>query len=231
MNIFSRTLLNYLVRRATCRVVIGRYRDPEIQTKGRFVRSDVEPLVTRTIKIVDELVPEAELSRFRSRGNRLNTLLGVYSLAAYRAIRESGISHERAVELFGDIGWQLYTIGVNIPLFFIRPFTRNPQTRLNFVLRVFLFFPFAEDPVGYHRTYWKEDDRYCTDWHRCVVFDYFRKHGTEEEIDLFRRTWCQYDFALPRLIHPDGFYERPHTLSSGDNVCDMKWYGKRNSDS
>jgi len=229
MYFFTRTLLNYIVSRATYHVVIGRYRDPDRPIKGRFVRSDVEHLVKQTHIIVDKLIPEAELSRLRSRGNRLNTLLGVYSLASYRAIRESGISHKRAIELFGDIGWQLYTLGVNIPLFFIRPFTRNPQTRLNLVLRVFLIFPFAEDPVGYHRTYWKEKDRYRTDWHRCVVFDYFRKHGTEEEIDFFRRTWCQYDFALPRLIHPDGIYERPHTLSSGDSVCDMKWYGRVNS--
>ncbi len=227
MSFFAKVLLNLLVKRATFQVMIGRYRNPEMPTAGRFVRGDIEPILAKTYKYVEALVPEAGLMRFRSRGNRLNTLLGVYSLAAYRALRDSGIPHERAIELFGDIGWRLYKLGVSLPLFFVRPFTANPQTRLNFVLRVFLFFPFAEDPVGYHRTHWKEVDRYCTDWHRCVVYDYFRAHGTDEEIELFRRTWCQYDFALPGLIHPDGFYERSHTLSSGDKVCDMRWYGKR----
>lgn len=194
---------------------------------GRFVRRDIERILVKTYENVDELIPNAGLSNYRSRGNRLNVLLGVYSLAAYRAMRDSGLAHDQAVEIFGDIGWRLYSLGVNIPLFFVRQFTRNPQRRLNFVIRVFLFFPFSEDPAGYHRTFWKEKDRYCTDWFRCVVYDYFRANGTEEEIELFRRTWCQYDSALPGLIHPDGYYERPHTLSSGDKVCDMRWYGER----
>ena len=230
MSFLTRALLNHLIKRATYYVLIGRYRNPDIPTSGRIVREDIAPILAKTFKYVEELVPAADLSRYRSRGNRLNTLLGVYSLAAYRAFRDSGIPHERAIELFGDIGWHLYKLGVKLPLLFIRPFTRNPQTRLDFILRVFLFFPFAEDPIGYHRTYWKEKDRYCTDWHRCVVYDYFRAHGTEQEIELFRRTWCLYDFALPRLVHPDGYYERPHTLSNGENVCDMRWYGKRKSE-
>lgn len=229
MKFFTKLLLNYLIKRATFHVMIGRYRYPDKPTLGRYVRSDIEPLLTNTYKYVNELTPEANLSQYISWGNRLNILFGVYSLATYRALRDSDITHERAIEIFGDILWQLYALGVNIPLFFIRPFTKNPQTRLNFVLRTFLIFPFAEDPIGYHRTFWKEKDRYCTDWHRCVVYDYFCNHGSEKEIELFRRTWCQYDYALPRLIHPDGFYERAHTISSGDNVCDMRWYGKKNN--
>jgi len=228
--IFStRMLLHFLIKRATFHVMIGRYRDPTKPKLGRFVRSDVETLLTKTYKYADKLVPEADLSQYRSWGNRLNTLFGVYSLANYRALRDSGFTHERSIEIFGDMLWRLYAFGVNIPLFFVRPFTKNPQTRLNFVLRIFLIFPFADDPVGYHRTHWKEENRYCTDWHRCVVYDYFRKHASEQEIELFRHTWCQFDYALPSLIHPDGFYERPHTLSNGDNVCDMRWYGNKNS--
>lgn len=227
MSFFAKTLLDPLFKRAIRRAMIGRYRYPDMPTAGRFVRGDTKPIVTKMFNLVEELVPEAELSRFRSRGNRLNTLLGVYSLAAYRAFLDTGIPHERAIEIVGDALWQLYALAVNIPLILVRPFSKNPQTRLNFILRIFLFFPFSEDPAGYHRTYWKEEDRYCTDWHRCVVYDYFREHGSEKEIEFFRRTWCLYDFALPRLIHPDGFYERPHTLSSGDNICDMRWYGSR----
>jgi len=229
MPTIAKALLDYLFKRAIRRAMIGRYRDPDMPSAGRFVRSDATPVLARMFNNVAELVPAADLSRFRSRGNRLNTLLGAYSLAAYRAFLDSDIPHERAIELIGDALWNLYALAVNIPLTFVRPFTKNPQTRLNFVLRVFLFFPFAEDPVGYHRTYWKENGRYCTDWHRCVVYDYFREHGTEKEIEFFRSTWCQYDFALPRLIHPDGFYERPQTLSSGDEICDMRWYGSRKS--
>lgn len=225
MTYVSRIILHYLLKRATFRMMIGRYRDPENPGQGRFVRRDIDQLLEKTFKQARSLVPNADLSRYKSRGNRLNVLLGVYSLAAYRAMRDSGIEHEWAVELFGDIGWRLYTLGVKLPLFFIRPFTRDSQKRLNAILRVFLFFPFAEDPVGYHRKYRKESNHFVTDWYRCVVYDYFRANGTDEEIDLFRRSWCQYDFALPRLIDSKGFYERPHTLSNGDDVCDMRWYG------
>jgi len=227
MSFFGKTLLDHFFKRAIRHAMIGRYRNPDMPTAGRFVRSDAAPILKKMFKLVGELVPEADLSRFHSRGNRLNTILGIYSLAAYRAFLDSGIPHERSIEIIGDALWRLYALAVNIPLTFVRPFTKNPQTRLNFVLRVFLFFPFAEDPAGYHRTYWKEKDRYCTDWHRCVVYDYFREHGTEKEIEFFHCTWCQYDFALPRLIDPDGYYERPHTLSSGDELCDMRWYGTR----
>lgn len=223
----GRFLLTQVMKRAAVATITGRYRDPARPQDGRFTRGEIKGLVQRAMGITDELIPEANLNQYRSRGNRLNVLLGIYSLAIYRAMRERGFEKEWAIELFADTGWRLYALGVNIPLYFVRPFTRNPQTRLNFILRVFLFFPFAEDPLGYKRKVWKEADHFCTDWSRCVVYDYFKAHANAEELELFRRSWCLYDFALPGLIHPDGFYERPHTLSSGDGVCDMRWYGRK----
>jgi len=227
MTAFFRSLLILVFRSAARRVLTGRYRDPQQPELGRLVRSDIDGFLVGMQAHAGKLIPDYDFSRLRSRGNRLNVALGIYSRAAYRAMRDQGYSHEYATLLLGDLMWSLYTLAVKIPLFVIRPFSRNPQTRLNFVLRVFLFFPFNEDPSGYRRTYWKERDRYCTDWQRCVVYDYFRDCANEEEIDFFRQTWCKYDFALPRLVHPDGYYERPHTLSSGDPVCDMRWYGRK----
>jgi len=218
------------MKRSVYHVMIGRYRDPENPELGRYVKADIKPILRKTHHNVKKLALDVNFSRYRSLGNRLMTLLGVYSLSAYRAMRDSGISQEYALELFGDVGWRLYASGIKLPLSIIRPFTSNPQVRLNFVLRVFLYFPFSEDPAGYQRKHWKEDDRYCTDWTRCVVYDYFKSHGTDGEIEFFRRTWCHYDYAFPRLIHPDGFYERPHTLSNGDDVCDMRWYAKTKND-
>jgi len=220
-------MLMLVFRRATQRVLVGRYRNPDQPELGRLVRQDVDEILAGMREQAGKFIPEYDFSRLQSRGNRLNVSLGIYSLAAYRAMRGQGYSHEYATLLLGDVMWSVYTLAVKIPLFVIRPFSRNPQTRLNFVLRVFLFFPFNEDPAGYRRTYWKEQGRYCTDWQRCVVYDYFRDYAGEEEINFFRQTWCKYDFALPRLVHPDGYYERSHTLSSGDPVCDMRWYGRR----
>lgn len=217
----------WIVKRATRQGMLGRFRDPDHPRLGRFDYHDVKKVVNRSLVIFEELLPGADLKQYRSRGNRFNVALAVFTLAAYRALREHGLTHNWATMIFSDIGWSIYTIGVKIPLTAVRPFTRDPQKRLNFILRVFLFFPFAEDPVGYKRKYWKEIDHYRTDWFRCAPFDYFRKHANEEEIDLFRRSWCLYDFALPGLVNPGAHYERPHTLSSGDEVCDMYWYGKK----
>jgi len=227
MNGFVTGIIRFVIKRALRRIIVGRYRDPADPVLGRLVQGDVDAMLSSMDSKLGPLVSAADFSRLRSRGNRLNLLLGIYSQAMYRSMRELGFSHDRTTELLGDAMWWVYTLGAKIPLWLVRPFSRDPQTRLNFLLRVFLFFPFNEDPNGYRRTYWKEDDRYCTDWHRCVVYDYFREHGTEEEIEFFRRTWCLYDFALPQLISPDGYYERPHTLSSGDEVCDMRWYGRK----
>jgi len=217
----------WIVKRATSQGMLGRYRDPEQPRLGRFDHHDVVHVADHSLQMFEELLPGADLGQYRSRGNRFNVALAVFSLAAYRALRKQGLSHDWATTLFADIGWNIYTLGVKIPLTVIRPFTRDPQKRLNFILRVFLFFPFAEDPVGYKRKYWKEPDHYRTDWFRCAPFEYFRKHANEEEIDVFRRSWCLYDFALPGLVNPGAHYERPHTLSLGDEVCDMYWYGRR----
>ncbi|MGW8246793.1 MAG: L-2-amino-thiazoline-4-carboxylic acid hydrolase [Acidiferrobacterales bacterium] len=227
MNRFVRLLLTLLFRRGARRALMGRYRDPQQPELGRLVKQDIDEFLVGMQERADKLVPEYDFSRLRSRGNRLNATLGIYSRAAYQAMREKGYSHDYVTQLLGDAMWRVYALAVNLTLLPIRPFRRNPQARLNFVLRVFLFFPFNEDPAGYQRTYWKERDHYSTDWHRCVVYDYFREHATEEEIEFFRNTWCKYDFALPQLVHPDGYYERPHTLSSGDPVCDMRWYGRK----
>jgi len=223
----AKIFYRWILKRAARQGILGRYRDPGQPRLGRFDHQEVTRFTNRSLELFEELLPGANLSQFRSRGNRLNVALAVFTLAAYRALREQGLTRDWATMVFADIGWSIYTIAVNIPLAFIRPFTSDPQKRLNFILRVFLFFPFAEDPLGYKRTYWKENDHYRTDWFRCAPFDYFRKHASEEEIDLFRRSWCLYDFALPGLVSPGAHYERPHTLSSGDEVCDMYWYGHK----
>jgi hypothetical protein len=220
-------IIQYLMKRAALATVTGRYRDPANPLAGRFTRREVAVMARRALAMAELLIPAANLEQFCSRGNRFNTALGIYSLAWFRALREQDIDKDWAITLVADSGWRLYTLGVNVPLYLIRPFTRNPQTRLNFLLRVFLFFPFAQDPRGYQRTYGKEADHFRTDWSRCVVYEYFKAYANEEEREMFRKSWCLYDFALPRLVHPDAHYERPHTLSAGDPVCDMRWYGRK----
>ena len=46
---------------------------------------------------------------------------------------------------------------------------------------------------------------------------------------MFQRSWCTYDWALTYAMvgggfQQKGYHERPHTMSKGDDVCDMCWY-------
>lgn len=44
MIFFAKALLNHLVERETYHVMIGRYRNPDMPTVRRFVRSDIKPI-------------------------------------------------------------------------------------------------------------------------------------------------------------------------------------------
>ncbi len=61
---------------------------------------------------------------------------------------------------------------------------------------------------------------FVTNWYRCPIYDYFKAQGEEE---IFRKTWCFQDFSAAEAMADGGKYERPHLLSAGDEVCDMKW--------
>ena len=68
--------------------------------------------------------------------------------------------------------------------------------------------------------------------HHCPPFafvrNYIEKHGDRGELEAFQRSWCRYDWGLTYAMVDGrygvrGHYERPHTLSAGDDVCDMRW--------
>ncbi len=57
---------------------------------------------------------------------------------------------------------------------------------------------------------------------------YVERHGGRGELEAFYRSWCLYDWPAADLLaggkrgaHPH--YQRAHTLSRGDSVCDMCW--------
>ena len=45
-----------------------------------------------------------------------------------------------------------------------------------------------------------------------------------EEMTLFRKTWCTFDYTSAEYAVEGGKYQRKHTLSDGDEVCDMRWF-------
>lgn len=207
--------------------LVGKPQDPARQDGTRLTRRDVAEL-TRTMRdSARELIAAAELGRLTSRGNRFNATLGLYHVALYRALRDWGLSDEYAIQLARDIGWVFYKAMTRYLYWLVRPFVWDKQRQINAVIKLLMIFPFSQDEQGYQVKSWHEGDHFRTDWTQCVVLETIKRVGDESDLNFFRNSWCQYDFAFPAIISKDGYYEREHTLSQGDRVCDMKWYARK----
>lgn len=217
----------YAFRTAMRHVVAGRYIDRSRPERGRFSPHDVDLLLKDTYRYRAELVPKAQLSQYRRLGNRQNVYLSVLTISAYRAFRAAGIDRDYAVELIADAGWKVYRAGVVVPRMVSRLVARDPQRRLNFILRTWLAYPFQTpgraDLPGYQVTAWAGPDRFYTHWTACPPYACVETLGTPEEREAFSRIWCLYDFAIAREMVPGGRFKRAHCLSQGDGVCDMEW--------
>lgn len=159
------------------------------------------------------------MSRLKTRGNRQNVLLGVFSLAIFRALLAEDIDKPYATELVTDLAWKIYEKWVVLPRVAARFAHRDPQQQMNMMLRMFLRFPFSRP--GYDWQARPEVGAFALDIYRCPVRDYLRSQGEEE---FMRNSWCTLDFALAQAMTKGGHYQRPHTLTAGDRVCDMKWF-------
>lgn len=166
----------------------------------------------------------AQLDQLKTVGNRQKVFLVVVTLAAYCSFLEASVEKEYATELISDVAWKVYISWIPLLRSIARLFTRDPQEQMNIKLRIFLRYPFS--PPASQREVWAELDGYCTYWFRCAPYECFREHGSSEEIMFFNQTWCNFDWSVAQEMVEGGHYERSHTLSAGDEVCDMKWYGK-----
>jgi len=216
--------LRWAFKRSAYQILVGRYRNREKPTQGRFTRGQVDNLLSEIWRHLDRLVPKANLEQYKTLGNRQNVYLAIATRAAYQAFLEAGIEAAYATELISDIAWKVYASWLAIPRFFARLVTRDPQKQMNFILRAFMRFPFSKP--GYKRKVWQDADGLNTHFYRCPPQAYFQRNGTPEEMLFFFRTWCTFDWAIANEMVAGGRYERPHTLSAGDEVCDMKWYGR-----
>jgi len=230
-----RFLLRRVVRRAARQIVVGRLVQRDRPERGRFLPDEVDTILSRAWRNLDAMLPEAELDRIPTLGNRQIVYLTVLTVAAYRSFIDAGIEREYAIELFADVGWKVYEALIRLPRWVVRILTRNPQRQLELILRALLVYPFSRPGrPGYECRAWSEPDAFCTYWRHCPPYDFVRrwvvKHGDHGELEAFRRSWCWYDWALTRAM-VDGEaltrYERPHTLSEGDDVCDMRWSARR----
>lgn len=226
-----------MIRKAAYEVAMGRMKQPGAPQKGRFLRNEIDTILEETWREVESLLPAAHLARIPTRGNRHNVFLGVLTVAAYHTFRDAGLEKDYAIELFADIGWKLYTRFLILPRFLARLVTRDRQRQMNFILRLLMRFPFsAPGRPGYEVQAWTEQGRFCTFWTHCppyaFVREYVSMHGDGGEIEAFVKSWCWYDWAFAYAMvdgsyETYGHYERPHTLSAGDAICDMCWYAGR----
>jgi hypothetical protein len=226
-----RFLLRRLIRRAAQQTVAGRLVQRDRPERGRFLPGEVDAILAQAWRNLDEMLPEAELDRIPTLGNRQNVYLSVLTVAVYRAFVDAGIERDYASELFADAGWKVYQRFVTLPRWVARLLTRDPQRQLELILRALLVYPFSHPGrPGYECRAWSEPDAFCTYWAHCPPYDFVRrwveKHGDHGELEAFRRSWCWYDWAVARAMvgeESEARYQRPHTLSEGDDVCDMRW--------
>lgn len=231
-----RALTRRLVARAAGQTLEGRLLDPEEPRRGRWLRADVRAFLSATWDRVDALTPAARLEALPTYGNRLNVYMAVATTAAYQALLERGVSREYAAALVADLGWKVYARMLGLAAMPARLLLRSPPRRLEWTLKLLMRFPFsAPGRPGYEVQAWSEGGRFFTHWTHCPPQAFVRSlvEGGEDrgELEAFYRSWCLYDWAGADLLAGDGthgHYERLHTLSRGDPVCDMCWWASRN---
>jgi hypothetical protein len=192
---------------------------------GRFTARDIERIILQASSNIRELMPY--FNDFDNIGNYLWEFTGLVDLAIYRALVQEAIDPDYAVNLVGDVLWQMRVSSKGfIPIIdplrlkLARMVTKDPMAFLEKRLRDGMRFPFSEP--GYEVRLCREKDAHRMVFSSCAVFDFYRQFG-QEELALFRRTWCAYDYAVAELLVEGGKYQREHTLSDGDEVCDMRW--------
>ena len=210
--------LMWLFKWAGTRSLAGRYVNWQDPSKGRFTTADLNRILKTTMHHFEALLSKADIGRFETFGSRMNVMLGVASLAMYKALLDEGIERGYAIELFTGVAWKVYEKFVVLPRLLARLVTRDPQKRMNFMLQAFLKFPFSQP--GYQWKIKSQDEKFQLDFYRCPVRDYFHEMG---EDDFLLNSWCTLDYALAQVMVKNGHYKRPHALSAGDPLCDMTW--------
>lgn len=203
--------------------------------EGRWLRRDVKAFREATWRRVDDLLPAAQLEGLPTFGNRLNVFVAVVTTAAYQELLDRGVAHGYAATLVADVGWKIYAWMLFASALPACILTRSRQRRLELTLKLLMRFPFsAPGRPGYEVETWTEGETVYTHWTHCPPQAFVRalvEAGDDRgELDAFYRSWCLYDWAGADLLVGDGargHYERPHTMSRGDDVCDMCWRAGR----
>jgi len=221
-----RAIVSILFKIYFYQIIRGRYISDSNPLLGRFSNRNLKAIYLTISNFKGELLSKNNLSKHKTQGNKLMVYCGILSLATYRGLRLTGLSHQYATLLVSDIVWKLYILGSKILWTFAGLLSRDPQKRLNILLKWLCKYPFNQDPNGYQYDVQVRPDHLEMNFSQCAVHQLMLNTATAEEMDFFSKSWCLYDFSLPAYLIEGGYYEREHTLSHGDQLCDMKWYEK-----
>jgi hypothetical protein len=217
---FVKIVFRPLIKKAAYRSLQGRYIDRQELTKGRFTSRDVDRILEETWRHYDKLAPLAHVEELKTHGNRLMVLVSVETLAFYHALLVEGVEKGYATELAADLLWA--SIDSIIPFYrsLARLLTHDSEKQMEIMVNMLLRLQWNHP--GYEYKISQENGVIALDFYRCPVYDFYKKLG-EEEVML--NTACKIDFALAQVMTKGGYYEREHTLSVGDKVCDQRWSG------
>lgn len=207
-----------LYKRLLERSLIGRNRSRARPERGRFTAGDVARVMARTAELADALA--ARVPRQPTAGARMMVTNGVQSLALYRALRGLDVEPPWAIELCTDFLWAAYRRQLAPIRWLAHRAARTPEARMAWIQRRLLRFPLASP--GYECRVVDVPGCFAYDVTRCPVRDFFAGQDPEAQ-EFFRSSWCTLDWPLAEYLVPGGTYERRHTLSAGDAVCDMRW--------
>ncbi len=203
---------------ATRRALIGRNRSPHEPEKGRFTEVEVKRLLDQSWDSVDELVPN--VSPEPTVGSRMNVRLAALSLAMLHTLMGAGVERKYAIELIGDICWNVYQywgqVGKLIRLFGhsrLEDMHKRVQQDGSWPMS----FPF--NPPGYRARYVATQGGLGFNVIRCPVAEFFQIHGAS---DLAVGTWCMLDYPLAEML--DMKLVRTQTLAAGHDRCDFRWF-------
>lgn len=215
-----------VMKKTVIQVLTPRCRRDGMPEYGRFTPSDIEQIIFQAHLNVKELMPY--FNDLDNIGNYQNEYAGLLTLAMYRALVKENIAPDYAVTLVGDMQWQSIVnakgiIPVIDPLRkkLAKLATKDPMNYLEKRLKDMMKYPYSEP--GYKTEFYKDKNVYCMDIYSCPAYDFYKQFG-QEEMNLFRRTWCTFDFSAAEHAVEGGKYLREHTLSDGDEVCDMRWF-------
>lgn len=193
---------------------------------GRFTPKEIMHIIRQTDLNIAELTPY--LIDFDNAGNYQNEYVGLIDLAIHRALIKNKIEPDYAASLVADMQWQAVVNAKGlIPV--IDPLrkklqkltTKDPMDYLEKRLKAMMKYPYGKP--GYKIKFYREKDMFCMDIYSCPVYDFYKQFG-QEEIAFFRKTWCTFDYTAAEHVIEGGRYQREHTLSDGDEVCDMRWF-------